>query len=49
MIDRLRGFLDLVLGAVGVVGVAVSLTVLFGWAVALLVVSVGLVGLALVV
>lgn len=49
MIDRLIGSLDLVLGAVGVVGVAVALTVLFGWAVALLVVSVGLVGLALVV
>lgn len=46
---RLSGSLDLVLGAAGVVGAAVALTVLFGWAVALLVVSVGLVGLALVV
>lgn len=49
MIDRLRGSLDYMLAGVGVVGVAVALTVLFGWAVALLVVSVGLVGLALVV
>lgn len=42
-------YLDLLLGAVGVVGASVALLALFGWAVALLVVSVGLVGLALVV
>lgn len=49
MITRLLGSLDLVLAVAGGVGAAVALTVLFGWAVALLVVSVGLVGLALVV
>lgn len=43
----LRRNLDLVLAAAGAVGVSVALTVLVGWAVALLVVSVGLVGLAL--
>lgn len=45
----LRRNLDLVLAAVGVAGASVALVALVGWALALLVVSVGLVGLALVV